>query len=643
MAGKRHIYLDMKTVEEARGILFSHFPGREPPATETVSPPDAVGRVLAEPVFAGISSPSSHLAAMDGVAVDAQSTFGASEIQPKALTVGETAFHVNTGNVLPPGANAVIMIEHVHAIGEDRIEIEAPVFPWQHVRRVGEDVVATELLFARNHVVTPYCVGALIAAGSFSVTVRTRPRVMIIPTGSELVDWREAPPGEPEPGQVFESNSYALGGLTEAGGGSYVRHEPVADELGEIRRVVRDAALGESDIILLVGGSSAGSKDYSRQVISELGDVLVHGVTMMPGKPLIVGKIDEKAIFGIPGYPVSAILAFEQFVSPLMCRMLETREPQRERVQVAPTRTMASKLGVEEFVRVRIGKVADKMVATPLPRGAGCITSLSEADAIIRIPNHVEGITEHEQVPAELLRPLAALRDTIVIVGSHDNTLDILADEIRAHHCRFSVASSHVGSMGGLMAIKRGVCHLAGSHLLDPVDGSYNTSYIGKYLPHVKVRQVNLVCREQGLIVAQGNPKGIQSIGDLARDDVAFINRQPGSGTRILFDFRLQSQGISPDEIDGYRNEEYTHMAVAVAVASGTVDVGLGIYAAAAALGLDFVPIATEPYELIVPQKHLESERIQKLLAVINSNRFKQRVAKMGGYSTDQTGLFASP
>ena len=638
MTAKRNIYLKMKTLTEARDILLKHFPPQEPPAIETVPSVEAIDRVLAAPIAARMSSPDHHLAAMDGVAVDAETTFGASETRPKSLSVGENAFYVNTGNVLPQNTNAVIMIEHVNEIGENLIEIEAPVFPWQHVRKVGEDIVATELLFPRNHVITPYCLGALLSGGIFTVPVNKKPRVLTIPTGSELVDWRKTAPEQLEPGQIFETNSYVLGKLVEKSGGDWIRNELIPDDLNRIRGVVLDAAQGEFDIILIGGGSSAGSKDFSKEIITQLGEVLVHGVTMMPGKPVIIGKINEKAVFGIPGYPVSAILAFEQFVYPLICRILGKPEKEREIVMVEPTRKIASKLGVEEFLRVKIGRVGDRMVAISLPRGAGSITSLTEADAIIRIPNHVEGIQDRKPVAAELLRPLSTIKDTIVVVGSHDNTLDVLSDEIKARHSRLSLSSSHVGSMGGLMAIKRRVCHLAGSHLLDPTDGSYNISYIKKYLPDINVKRVNLVFRDQGLIVPANNPKNIRGIEDLTRDDVTFINRQPGSGTRILLDFRLNALEIKADRVRGYQNEEYTHMAVAVAVLSGAVDVGLGIYAAAQALDLDFIPVVTEQYDLIIPEVHFHSGKIQKLLEIINSDPFKRRIEDMGGYSTEQTG-----
>jgi putative molybdopterin biosynthesis protein len=305
---------------------------------------------------------------------------------------------------------------------------------------------------------------------------------------------------------------------------------------------------------------------------------------------------------------------------------------------VEPTRKIASKLGVEEFVRGKLGQVGTRVVATPLARGAGSITSITEADGIIRIPTHIEGIKDRERVSAQLLRPLPSILGNIVIVGSHDNTLDVLADQIKAKHHRISLSSSHVGSMGGLMAIKRGVCHIAGSHLLDPEDGSYNLSYIKKFLSQVDVKLVHLVLREQGLIIQRNNPKNIKAIDDLARSDISFINRQAGSGTRILLDFHLNQVGIDPADISGYHHEEFTHMAVAVAVLSGTADAGLGIHAAAAALDLDFIPVVTEQYDLIIAAEHFDSENVQILLETVNNPEFKNRVDALGGYSTERTG-----
>jgi putative molybdopterin biosynthesis protein len=642
MNQNRNVYLNMKTLVEARQIVDEAFAVSDLLATETVPVPEAVGRVLAEPIQAKLSSPHFNAAAMDGLAVKAEITFGANESTPKILRVDQDAFYVNTGHVMPVDTDAVIMIEQVHVLDKDQIQIDKPVFPWQHVRKVGEDIVATELLFARNHLVRPICVGALLTGGVFEVPVKKKPQVLIIPTGSELVDWRSASMDDFEPGQVLETNSFVLGGLIESDGGSPIRHDMLMDDCEKIKRVVGQAAQNDFQMVLILGGSSAGSEDYAKRVVHENGEVFVHGVTIMPGKPVVIGAVKNTPVFGIPGYPVSAIIAYEQFVRPLIHKMLGQPEPIRETVSVEPTRKIASKLGVEEFLRVKLGQVGEHMVATPLPRGAGSITSITEADGIIRIPNHIEGLKDHESATAELLRPLPSVRRTIVVVGSHDNTLDILADQIKARHSHLTLSSSHVGSMGGLMAIKRGVCHLAGSHLLDPEDGSYNRTYIKKFLAQLDVKLVNLVFRDQGLIVKRGNPRGIKGIEDLAREDITFINRQAGSGTRILLDYRLGQIGINPDQINGYRHEEFTHMAVAVAVLSGTADAGLGIYAAASALDLDFIPVVTEQYDLVIPSAHFESENIRLLLETINSNRFKKQVEALGGYSTQKTGEIIS-
>ena len=638
MTVKRNVYLDMKPLETAKTILFEAFPPGEEVSWEEMDSCDALGRVLAEPAVAALSSPNFHAAAMDGIAVDAQNTFGASEESPRSLIPGKEMFWVNTGHVMPPGTNAVIMIEHVQIMGEQRVEIEAPAFPWQNVRKMGEDIVATELLFPRGHQICAYSVGALIAGGVFSVKVRRQPRVLIIPTGNELVTWETARSKGLQPGDVVESNSSVLLSLCREYGCRAQRHPMVQDNVDWITTAVDDATKSNYAMVMIIGGSSAGSMDFARPVIASLGEVLVHGVTMMPGKPVLFGRVNNTPVFGIPGYPVSAIVAFDQLAGPLLLKMQGLPPMDREEVEVQPARKMASKLGVEEFLRVKIGAVDDRLIASQLPRGAGSITTITEADGIIRIPAHVEGLAEGETVTAELLRPLASIKNTVVITGSHDNTLDVLADQIRRTNPGVSISSSHVGSMGGLMAIKKGACHMGGAHLLSPEDGSYNISYLQKYLPDVKVHLINLVMREQGLIIPKGNPKGIKSLSDVAGKSLVFMNRQPGAGTRILFDYQLEKLGLTRDRIKGYANEEYTHMSVAVAVLSGRADAGLGIYAAAKALDLDFIPVITESYDLVIPDRFIATDKVQVLLDTIRSQQFKQRVAALGGYGTEKTG-----
>ena len=644
MAFTRNIYLEMHSLEDARKAMFDAFVdmGKQL-GTETVASPDAVGRVLAEPVFAKLSSPAFHAAAMDGVAVRAEGTYGASESSPKTLAIGTGAFHINTGHIMPEGTNAVIMIEHIIDVDDTTIEIEAPAFPWQNVRRMGEDIVATELLFPRHHIITPYCLGALLAGGIPSVSVIRKPKVFILPTGSELIPYAKAATEGLPRGKVVESNSHVLGKMAVALGAEVIDNDIISDDIDTIRETVKRRIRPERpedkcDIILVLGGSSAGSEDYARTVIADLGNVLVHGVTIMPGKPTIIGNVEKIPVFGVPGYPVSAIICFEQFIGPMIAALLHKALPEETPVTVLPTKKLASRLGMEEFLRVKLGRVDDRIVATPLPRGAGTITSITEADGIIRIPADIEGIRENEAVTARLLKAAHAIDDTIVAVGSHDNTLDILADMVRAKSLRYSLSSSHVGSMGGLVAVRKNLCHLAGTHLLDTTDGSYNISYIKKYLPDTPVRLVHLVRREQGLIIPPGNPKAIRGIEDLTRADIVLINRQAGSGTRILLDYHLEKAGIDARGIKGYENEEFTHMAVAVAVLGQTTDAGLGIFAAAKALGLDFIPVATESYDILIPEKFAHIPQVQLFLEIIASGDFKVSVGKLGGYHTEKTG-----
>ena len=629
----------MKTLGEARDILFNRFTHSFQRVSEVIQTVDAIDRVLAEPVYAQISSPNFHAAAMDGIAVKAAVTFGANDSRPRVLEITKDAFYVNTGHVMPAGTDAVIMVEHLQVNDADHVEIEAPAFPWQNVRKMGEDIVATELIFPRNHKITPYSVGALLSAGVFTVAALKKPRLMIIPTGSELVEWQTIGKlKDLRPGQVIETNSHTLGGLVHACGGCFVRNDHIMDDEEKIRFAVKNALETDFDMVLILGGSSAGSHDYALPVISSLGEILVHGVTIMPGKPIIIGESRRKPVLGIPGYPVSAIIAFEQFVQPLILHMLGQPDEPRPTVMVEPTRKIASKLGTEEFLRVKLGQVDTRFVATPLPRGAGNITTLTEADGIIRAPNHIEGIKENEPAACELLKPLSTIKNTLVIVGSHDNALDVLADQMRERYDDITLSSSHVGSMGGLMAVKREMCHLAGSHLLNTEDGTYNVSYIQKYLSDVPLYLINLVMRDQGFIVLKHNPKNIKGIEDLGRKEIRFINRQAGSGTRILLDHRLSQSGLTPEDIIGYENEEFTHMSVAVSVLSGAADVGLGIHAAAKALDLEFIPVVTEQYDLIIPEKHFHTRNIGVLIETIRSDAFKDRVLALGGYHTEKTG-----
>ncbi len=391
-------------------------------------------------------------------------------------------------------------------------------------------------------------------------------------------------------------------------------------------------------MVVINAGSSAGSADYTAEIIAELGEVLVHGVTMMPGKPTILGVIADKPVVGNPGYPVSAILSFEQFVVPLLARMQGTEPAAAAQITARLARDLPSRAGIEEFRRMITGRIGEDFVTLPLKKGAGAITTLTRANSMLRISGSSEGEARRSRVRVELLRPLAEIEKTILCTGSHDLCLDLLHDFLKRHIPAYPLASTHVGSLGGIMAVRDNMTHIAGSHLLDPETGTYNTSYIRRYLPDRDIALITLVHRQQGFMVRPGNPKQVRAIEDLLRDDVTFINRQAGSGTRVLLDCELERHGLDSDRINGYSAEEYTHMAVAVAVLSGKADAGLGILAAARALGLDFVPVTEERYDLLIPAGFLDLPMIRALLEIIASAPFRKAVEKMGGYSCRETG-----
>jgi len=640
---KRTVYLKKKTLAEARTIVSTKLAHLIHLETETIPVIHSVGRVTAEPIFAKISSPSFHCAAMDGIAVKAESTYGVTEESPKSLLINKEAFFVNTGNPIPQGMDAVIMIEDVHLIDSQLAEIRNAAYPWQHVRAIGEDMIATEMVFPENHKITAYDLGALLACGHQEVKVKRKPRVLIIPTGSELVEPEQTNLNQFNsrsgtiPSGIIESNSYVLSGLIWEDGGDPIRHPIVEDDPFKIKETILSNYAGV-DLILIIAGSSAGSEDYTRSIIEESGEVFVHGISMMPGKPTLIGRFKDRPVIGIPGYPVSAIISYETLVRPILYQSLHLTRTERPKIKVIPTRKIPSKLGTEEFLRVKVGKVGEKFFATPLPRGSGVITSLTKADGIIRIPALSEGLDENEEIEIELLKPVEEIFNTVVLAGSHDLSLDILANLLGRFYPPIYFSSHPVGSLGGILAIKNGICHMAGVHLLDPETGEYNFPYIRNYLKGIDLKVIHLVYREQGLIVQKQNPKKIKRLEDLLRKDITFINRQKGSGTRILLDHTLKTLSLESIQIQGYENEEYTHMALASGIASGRADVGLGILPAAQAMNLDFIPVAKERYDLVIPSIYFEDEKIRKVLEAIRSDDFKETVQQMGGYDISRTG-----
>lgn len=601
--------------------------------SEVVDVDNSVGRLTANPVFASHSSPSYNAAAMDGIAVNFLDLSSASAASPVVIA-REKFQRVNTGNAIPDKYNAVVMIEDVHTLQDGSVELISPTTPWNHVRTVGEDIVATELIIPEGHRIRPIDQGALLAAGITQVELLVPPRVTVIPTGNELI-----PPGQAvNPGQIIEFNTRILTGYLRQWGADARGIAPVDDDPLKLQEAIQKA-VESSDIVITNAGASAGTKDFSANILGTLGKIIVHGVAIKPGKPVILALVNDTPVIGLPGYPISALLTMKLFGEELVHGFLGQAVPEKDMIDVRMSRPTHSSMGVDQFVRVTLGQVGDNLIATPSGKGAGAVMSMVRADGLLTIPAGSEGVGAGEVVKVELLRPKTEIDTTLVSIGSHDNILDLLANHLYKNSPRIRLSSAHVGSMGGIMAIRRGEAHIAGSHLLDEETGEYNISFIKRFLTDMPLQLINLCYRQQGLIVQRHNPHNIQSFEDIIEKKLTFINRQKGAGTRLLTDKILNDAQISANLISGYDHEEYTHMNVAAAVASGSVDAGMGIRAAALALDLEFIPIAEERYDIIVPQHLLTDQRVVAALEIIRENRdFYDKILSLGGYNLRDSG-----
>jgi len=635
----KKVFHELDSLEEALKKLLTTFKKKVkvPLESEKIPVKKSLNRVTAKPVFARLSSPYFHSAAMDGYAVRSQDTFSATEKHPVRLKIGKEALWIETGDPLPQGFDAVIPVEEVN-VRDGFIEIYRAYSPYHDVRPVGEDIVATEMIIPENHFIRAVEIGAMLASGILEVEVRKKPLVAIIPTGSELIEPEKLEKISLTPPHLIEYNSAVLSNLITEDGGEPEVYPIAKDEEEDIKQTILKACR-ECDLILLNAGSGYGKEDLTYKVLNELGEIIINGVAIKPGKPFIAGFINNKPVLGIPGYPVSAFLCYHLFVRPLLELYLGVKFKKEEKIQAILSRQIFSSIGVDEFVRVKVGKVGEKYIVSPMGRGAGLLMSVVRADGYILIPAGSEGYSQGQIIDVYLWKTKEEINNTIVCIGSHDNTLDVLYNFLRKKYPHITLSSAHVGSMGGLIAIKKGEAHIAGTHLLDEATGEYNIPFIQKILPEKKVVLINLVYRTQGFIVRKGNPKNIKTFEDLIREDVVFINRQAGSGTRLLLDKHLRELGINPSQIKGYENEEYTHMGIAQAVLSGRADVGLGIYAAAKALDLDFIPVTEERYDILIPKEFLDLEIIQALLDIIkNDKNFKNMVASLGGYDIRDMG-----
>lgn len=599
--------------------------------TEYIDVEKSLNRMSSEAIYANLSAPFYNCSAMDGIAVKAESTFLANEQNMITLEESKDYIVVDTGDPIPKEFDAVIMVEDLLEKEDNSVKIIKPAIPWQHIRCLGEDVVEKEMIIPSFHTIKPQDIGSMISGKIDKIQVFKEFKVGIIPTGTELIDRHETP----KIGDIIEFNSRLFEGLILEYEAVPIIYPIVEDNYEKIKTSVL-RALEECDMVLINAGSSQGREDFTYEIIEELGEVCIHGLAIKPGKPAILGKINNKAVVGIPGYPVSAWVVMENIVKPVIRKSIYKEVKEKEIIEATLSKRVMSTLKYEEFVRVKLGLINNKYVATPIKRGAGTITTLVNADGVIRIPQNVEGINEGEKVDIELLKDISEINNTIISIGSHDIVMDIINDElIKESFGKVHLSSTHVGSFQGLLSIIKDESHIAPIHLFDVESETYNIPFINKYVEE-DVALIKLVKRTQGIIVKKGNPLNIKSVNDLI--NVRYINRQKGSGTRILFDYLLKKNNINKDDINGYEREEFTHMSLAKAIENGDADCGLGVYSAAHIFDLDFIPICEEEYDLLLKKDMLNSEYINSLLCTINKESFINKVKSLGGYNLENMG-----
>ncbi|HEY5576323.1 MAG TPA: molybdopterin biosynthesis protein [Clostridiaceae bacterium] len=627
-----NIYLSNMELDDALKLyLKNNLPSEG--NKEKINTIDSFLRVTSMPVYSLMSSPFYNSSAMDGIATLSSRTFNASEKNQITLVENEDYVVVDTGDPIPKQFDCVVMVEDLIKVSDHEVKIYKSASPWQHIRTLGEDIVENQLIIPSNHPVRSVDIGAMLAGGVNTIEVYRRTSVGIIPTGTEIVE----PGSDLKIGDIVEFNSRIFSAQIQEWGGIPVRYGIVRDDRDKIKESILKA-VAENDIVLVNAGSSAGREDFTCSIIEELGKVFVHGIAIKPGKPTILGEINGKPVVGIPGFPVSAYVVMENIVKKIVYGFQHRKLEKTKTSEAFVSKRIMSSLKYLEFVRVKLGRVDDKLIATPLSRGAGTTMSLVRADGIICVPQSSEGIEAGTKVEVQLIRSEEEVNNTLVSIGSHDVIMDVAADLMSLREKQYVLSSSHVGSMGGILALKNGETHIAPIHLLDEVTGKYNVSYIRRYIKDKDISLIKCVKRIQGLMVKKGNPMNIRSLEDLAKSSARFVNRQRGSGTRLLLDYNMKKLAIDPADISGYEREEFTHLKVAAAVAAGDADCGLGVYSAAVLMDLDFIPLCHEEYDLAVPTKFLQDDKVKEFIEVIKGDKFISELERLGGYEYDDIG-----
>jgi len=637
-AARQEQFLEVVSAAEARR-RFESCVDRSPLGAETRSLSAALGRVLAADMIAPVDAPPFDRSNVDGFAVRAADTIGASDGRPRRLVLNAevivcgvapavevrpaTATAIATGGVIPRGADAVVMIEHTELIEDDAapaIELRRTAASGQFVSYAGSDIARGETLLRRGTLIGSREIGMLAACGFAAVEVVRRPRVAVLSTGDELVE-----PGRPlRPGGVYDSNGAIIAAAVTEAGGEPVPFGAFPDEELALELAMRNA-LDSCDIVVLSGGTSKGAGDLSHRIVSRLGTpgILVHGVALKPGKPLCLAVIGDKPLIVLPGFPTSAIFTFHAFVAPIIRARAGLPPEAAHRVTARVPVRIASELGREEFVLVSLVAGSDGLIAFPTGKGSGAVTAFSQADGFLAVDALASALDADTRAEVTLIGESERAPD-LVIMGSHDIALDVVVGALAERG--FSARTIAVGSLGGVAAAGRGECDLAPVHLVDPATGIYNKHLLAPGLALIPGWR-----RMQGFVFRPGDARFEGRTAEsalktaLADATILMVNRNAGSGTRVLIDGLLC--GARPA---GYANQPRSHNAVAAAIEQNRADWGIAIEPVARMYGLSFLPIAPEDYDFLLLEARRERPAVQAFLAALRDDATRARIRALG-------------
>ncbi|MEM0504773.1 MAG: molybdopterin biosynthesis protein [Sulfolobales archaeon] len=640
------VFHTLVSVDDVLSVLGRYY-RVEPLGVEVVGLRESLWRVLAEDVVAPVDVPPFDRSEVDGYAIISSDVVGAEEDSPVRLRVvgcsriGEPslvevgfgeAVEVDTGAVIPRGADAVVMVEYCRRVG-DEVYVYRSVSPGENIAFTGGDVMRGDLILGRGTLITPRELPLIAAVGLDRVAVFKRPRVGLVSIGSEL-----RYPGESlRLGEIFDVNTYSISALLKELRLDTTIYGIVSDDYDSVYSII-SKMLNENDIVITSGGTSAGFTDVTYRVINDLGSpgVVIHGLKVRPGKPTIFGVVNGKLVIGLPGFPLSAVMIFNVVVKPLLLRIMGLDAKVERKIPSIIAEKVLGGKGREHLIPVVLVSRGNELTSYPVPTASGSISVFEVADGFIRVPENVGFINEGERVDTYLLSNDVMPAD-LVMIGSHDYGINVALSLLKP---RPNAKVVNVGSLAGLIIVGKGGSDIAGTHLLDEETNTYNLPFLDRLGLRSKVVLIRGYARKVGLIIQRGNPKNIKGVEDLLRSDVVLINRNRGSGTRTLLDMFLKNlaKEYGTDfrevvrKIKGYTVEAKTHTAVAAAVAQGRADVGLGIEVAAEMYGLNFIPLRDEHYDFAINTLSLDKPVVKGFIDVLKSDEFKDRLRRLRGY-----------